>query len=196
MHSFEENLIELKEVYDKCLNNFEVSLALYPENLTLAELKAKYNYFFKMFDDSSPISKVLCIGTIDDKSRTRSGELADEDFIPNYSLGLSQMTPKNLHTDLDGIGNSPPKLQFSSLDSSLKCKKVVEYGCYNIVGKHNVGHKENNIDAVARPRRGIKASRFCRSPYVSRVLDVRAHQITTEEKNIWEWLFKNKRNIK
>lgn len=196
MHRFEGNLIELKEVYEKCLNNFEVSLALYLESLTLAELKAKYNYFFKMFDDSSPISKVLCIGAIDDKSKIRSGELDDEDFKPNYSLGLSQLTPKNLHTDLDGIGNSPTKLQFSSLDSSLKDKKVVEYENNNIVGKHNVRDKENNIDAVARPRRGIKASRFYRSPYVSRVVDVSAHQITTEERNIWEWLFKNKRNIK
>lgn len=193
---FENNLIELKEVYEKCLNNFEVALALYPENVKLAELKEKYNYFFKLFDDSSPISKVLCVGVGDNKTMPTSGDVTDEDFIPNYSLCLSHMTPKNLRTDLDGIGNSPKKLQFGGMGSPVKGQEMVEIRYKNVVQKHNAGEKANKIAGMVRPRRGIKASCYYRSPYVSRVVDVSAHQITTEERNVWDWLFQTRKNIK
>ncbi|KAK1374704.1 hypothetical protein POM88_030897 [Heracleum sosnowskyi] len=66
---FEMNLIELNDVYEKCLDNFEVAFALYPTNAKLVDLKEKYNYFFKMFGDSSPISKALCVGNLDGNDR-------------------------------------------------------------------------------------------------------------------------------
>ncbi|KAK1365733.1 hypothetical protein POM88_041294 [Heracleum sosnowskyi] len=133
---FEKNLNELKEVYDKCLDNFEVAFALYPKNARLGELKEKYSLFFKLFGDSSPISKMLFVGYNDENDKTHFGEAGEEDFVPKFSLG------------------------------------------------------------ILRPRRGIKASHFCRSPYVSRVVDVSTHQITTEERNVWEWLFHTRRDVK
>ncbi|KAK1396434.1 hypothetical protein POM88_006297 [Heracleum sosnowskyi] len=195
MLRFEKNLIDLKEVYDKCLNNCEVAFALYPENGKLAELNEKYSYFFKMFRDSIPMSKVLCVGKVDDNDMPKLGEAVEEEFIPNFSLGLSQMTPKNLCAELDGISNSPLIGQFGRTGYSGKGKEMVEEG-FNVMGeRHEVEKKENYFVEIMRPRRGIKASQFCRSPYVSRVVDVSTHQITTEESNIWELLFQSKNDI-
>ncbi|KAK1392557.1 hypothetical protein POM88_011613 [Heracleum sosnowskyi] len=176
---FEKNLNELKEVYDKCLNNFEVSFALYPLNARLSDLKDKFSYFFKMFGESSPISKVSCVGNVDVFDEPKLREANEDLFIPKFSLGLSQMTPKNLRTDIDGSDDLALKGIFGGSIYSGKGKTEVKDGCAAIAAQNKVSDKENNFAGKLRPRRGVKASHFCRSLYVSRVIDVNAHQITT-----------------
>ncbi|WOH00546.1 hypothetical protein DCAR_0519912 [Daucus carota subsp. sativus] len=46
----------------------------------------------------------------------------------------------------------------------------------------------------ARPKRGKFPSAICRSPYVSRIVDISGYNITVEARNIWDWLFSNKRD--
>ncbi|KAF1001375.1 hypothetical protein AG4045_025685 [Apium graveolens] len=166
MTSFENNLKEFVDVYERCLNNCEVSLALFPQNLRLAKLKKEYSQYFKMFEATSPIAKKLLVGNVVHDAGKKSAILDNSDFVPSYSLGLSQLTPKNLLSDLKGIGNS--QLQGSS-------------GSVSLVGK-------------GQPVPKVKVSHLCRSPYVSRVVDVSSHVITTEERNEWKWLFLNRRN--
>lgn len=172
MVSFENNLKEFVDVYGRCLNNFEVTLALYPQNPRLAELKKDHSQYFKMFEAASPIAKNLVIGNVVEKTGENSTRLTEADFIPNYSLGLSQLTPKNLCTELEGINNSQKK------------------------GHCMVERNGDSPIGMVRPRREIKASHLCRSPFVSRVVDVSSHVITTEERNVWQWLFQNRRNRK
>ncbi|KAK1384058.1 hypothetical protein POM88_021793 [Heracleum sosnowskyi] len=137
MISFENNLKEFVDVYGRCLNNFEVTLALYPQNIWLSELKKEYSQYFKMFEVASPIAKNILVGQI----------------VPKY-----------------------------------------------VIDEHDVNHmvRENGnaTGEMVKPHREIKASHLCRSPYVSRVVDVISHVITTEERNVWQWLFKNRKNIK
>lgn len=183
MLRFEKNLHELNEVYDNCLNNFEVALALYPENARLAKLQEKYSYFFKMFGESSPISKLLNVGNGNDNDGQCFNEDDDDLFVPKFSLGLTQMTPKNLCSDIDGSDDSPVKRQVGGTHDIM-------------VVQHELRDKGKNIAGYVRPRRDTKASHFCTSPYVSRVVDVSAHQITAEERNVWDWLFHTRRNKK
>lgn len=178
------------------MDNFEVAFALYPRNARLAILKDKYKEFFKMFGDSSPISKALCVWTAECNVTTRLGEADDEQFIPKFSLDLSQVTPKNLRTDIDESSFSALKEDCIGSIFSDKGKNVMQHGSDNNEAQLYVGDQQNTRAAVLRPRRGIKASHVCKSPYVSRVIDVNAHQITTEERNVWDWLFNTRDNIK
>lgn len=75
-------------------------------------------------------------------------------------------------------------------DKQLVPKDVIdETDVHGMVrGKDNIAVK------MIRPRQEIKASHRCRSPYVSRVIDVNSHVIMTEERNVWKWLFQNKKN--
>ena len=59
MKRFEANLEDLEAAYNRCLTNFIDSMALYPQNAKLAELKQRYKVFFKMFGESSPVTKSL-----------------------------------------------------------------------------------------------------------------------------------------
>lgn len=63
--------------------------------------------FFKLFRDSSPISKVLCKGNQKHRDAPHVGEAHEDHLIPKFSLGLSQLTPKNLRMDIDGSADSP-----------------------------------------------------------------------------------------
>lgn len=192
---FETNLNELNELYNKCLDNFEVAFSLYPKSARVAELKEKYGYFFKLFAESSPISKALSVGNANCKLRPSGGETDEDQFIPRFSLGLSQMTPKNLRTDIDQHSDSPIKGICGGSTISTQEKTEVKKGCDDIIG-HTGLPKKNIMAEVPRPRRGIFPSHFLKSPFVSRVVDVNAHQITTEERNVWEWLFNTRKNIK
>lgn len=97
---------KLEDVYGRCLNNFEVTFALYPQNPRLTELKSEYSQYFKMFEATSPIAKNLQVGNVTGKAEKKSAIVDEDDFIPNYSLGLSQLMPKNLCSDLDDTGNA------------------------------------------------------------------------------------------
>ncbi|KAL1802599.1 hypothetical protein ACET3Z_031246 [Daucus carota] len=59
MAEFSRNLEEFGNAYEKCLNNFEVAFALYPNNEELAKLREKHRHFFKLLEDNSPLSKKL-----------------------------------------------------------------------------------------------------------------------------------------
>lgn len=90
MARFEENLNESETVYQRCLTNFIDSLALYPQNKKLADLKNKYKQFFQLFGESSPVTKSLsnsCANQWPKKSR----EVKSDDIAPSFSLG-KQMT--------------------------------------------------------------------------------------------------------
>ncbi|XP_074343147.1 uncharacterized protein LOC141680976 [Apium graveolens] len=193
MTSFEKNLKEFVHVYERCLNNCEVSLALFPQNLRLAKLKKEYSQYLKMFEATSPIAKKLLVGNVVHDAGKKSAILDNSDFVPSYSLGLSQLTPKNLPSDLKGIGNS--QLQGSSGSVSLVGKGQPVPKVVDEKGAHyRVGDKRIVTTKMVRPHREVKVSHLCRSPYVSRVVDVSSHVITTEERNVWKWLFLNRRN--
>ncbi|KAK1396384.1 hypothetical protein POM88_006247 [Heracleum sosnowskyi] len=196
MISFENNLKEFVDVYGRCLNNFEVSLALYPQNLRLAELKKDYSQYFKMFEAASPIAKHLLVGNVVDKAGKKTTILNEADFIPNYSLGLSQLTPKNLRTELEGISNSPKKGHSQLLSLSSEGQLVPKLPLHEKDANRIGGVNGNATTEIVRPRREIKASHLCRSPYVSRVVDVSSHVINTEESNVWQCLFQNRKNRK
>ncbi|KAK1363410.1 hypothetical protein POM88_038971 [Heracleum sosnowskyi] len=127
MISFENNLKEFVDVYGRCLNNFELTLALYPQNIRLAELKKEYSQYFKMLEAASPIAKNLLVGNVVDKAGKQSAIINEVDFIPNYSLGLSQLTPKNLCTELEEISNSPKKGHLRLLNFSGEGQTVPRY---------------------------------------------------------------------
>lgn len=149
-----------------------------------------------MFGDSSPISKALCVGNFDEDDGTNMGEADDYQFIPNFSLGLSQITPKNLRTDIDASADSAMKGLGVVSNILTKGKNQMEGVSDDTEAQQKVRDIENKFAGILRPRRGIKASHFCRSPFVSRVIDVSDHQITTEERNVWDWLFKTRQNVK
>lgn len=184
---FELHLKDLDDVWSKCLTDFEVTLLLYPENGKLAELREVYGKFFKMFRESSPISKCVNAGNVIHKVQPKA-ELDDASFVPNYSLGLTQMMPKNLGRDMDCIARGD----------------VVENaGVIVATDRNEVEPKRKMIESLdrqpqvnLRPRRGLIPTHVCRSLFVSRVVDVSAHKITTEERNVWEWVMQNKRNKK
>ncbi|KAK1358879.1 hypothetical protein POM88_043353 [Heracleum sosnowskyi] len=162
MISFENNLKEFVDVYGRCLNNFEVSLALYPQNLRLAELKKDYSQYFKMFEAASPIAKNLLVGNVVDKAGKKSTILNEADFIPNYSLGLSQLTPKNLRTELEGISNSPKKGHSQLLSLSSEGQLVPKLPLHEKDVNRIGGVNGNSTTEIVRPRREIKASHLCR----------------------------------
>ncbi|XP_074343179.1 uncharacterized protein LOC141681014 [Apium graveolens] len=151
MTSFENNLKEFVDVYERCLNNCEVSLALFPQNLRLAKLKKEYSQYFKMFEATSPIAKKLLVGNVVHDAGKKSAILDNSDFVPSYSLGLSQLTPKNLLSDLKGIGNS--QLQGSSGSVSLVGKGQPVPKVVDEKGAHyRVGDKRIVTTKMVRPR--------------------------------------------
>ncbi|KAL1809459.1 hypothetical protein ACET3Z_026449 [Daucus carota] len=170
MNRFEANLQELEEVYNRCLTNYVDSLALFPENKKLAELVRRYKQFFKMFGDSSPITKSLR------HSKTLKGkEVAVEqdgnEVMPNFSLGLSQMFPKNLGSVMDSCPITPKRV-----------------GAPEEYPEDDSPRGIGNPPLKVRPRRGIFPTAICRSPYVTRLVDITRHHLSAEERDVWDWL--------
>lgn len=196
MKSFEKNLKEFEEVYGRCLNNFEVTLALYPQNSRLAELKSEYSQYFKLFEAASPIAKNLLSGSVAGNEGKKPVVVNEDDFIPSNSSELSHLMPKNLCSDLDDTS----KMQMEGCPRLLSIPGTRQLMANKFIGEKdvngNVGEKDKTTAELGRPRREIKASALCRSPYVSRVVDVGSHDLTTEERNVWHWLFQNRRNRK
>lgn len=167
LEEFAEKLTQLRDLFGICLDRYEVSHALYPDNPLMQELRTNFVYFFKLFGDTSPLSKRLFTRVEADKDTTKTAHCNDSTVVPSFSLGISQVTPKKLDSVLESI--------------------VVAQECDN---------QKSSITDIVRPRRETKISQICRSPFVSRVVDVSSHAISAEEKRIWEWLFSNKRNKK
>ena len=168
MKQFKQKMAELSKLYDTCLDRYEVSYALYPDNSVIQEMKTEYAYFFKLFHETTPLSKKLFTLVDNGKDMGRRSPLEDSAFVPSFSLGVSQVTPKKLVNDMEGI-------QVAREGDQL-----------NVSG--NVG--------FIRPRRETKVSQICRSPFVSRVVDISTHSVNGEESRVWDWLFSNKRNKK
>lgn len=129
-----------------------------------------------MFGESTPISKSFSTGKVADDVQDNIAREYYEKYVPSCSLGMTQMFPKNLGKDLDGCEES----------SGLKKQKQVQ-----IVDK-----SINELHINVRPRRALMPVVVCRSPFVTRVIDVNGHKITTQERNVWEWLLQNRRNKK
>ncbi|WOG92214.1 hypothetical protein DCAR_0311477 [Daucus carota subsp. sativus] len=164
MAEFRKNLNVFKGAYDKCVTNCEVALALYSSHAELATLREEHRPFFKLFEETSPLSKSLVGGPLKERNKTAEGQVDDSSFVLSFSLGFSQVTPKKLGDTMDG-------LQDPGEESEVVANQLVQ-----------------------RPRKGARATEICRSPYVSRVVDISGYKITNEEKYVWEWLFENRRN--
>ena len=164
MAEFRKNLNVFKGAYEKCVTNCEVALALYSNHAELATLREEHRPFFKLFEETSLLSKSLVGGPLKERNKTAEGQVDDTSFVPSFSLGFSQLTPKKLGDTMDG-------LQDPGEESEVVANQLVQ-----------------------RPHRGARATEICRSPYVSRVVDISGHKITNEEKYVWEWLFENRHN--
>lgn len=162
MGEFRKNFHDMKSAYERCIDNFEVLLALYPNNAELSKLRDENRKFFQLFEETSPLSKMMMGGKRKERDNAVEKQVDDGNFAPSFSLGLSQITPKKLGDIMDGF--------------------------------HNEKNKAAENQLLQRPRRGIRVSEMCRSPYVSRVLDILGHKVTNEERIVWEWLFENRLN--
>ena len=174
MKRFEANLEDLEAAYNRCVTNFIDSMALYPHNAKLAELKKRYKVFFQLFGESSPITKSLS-SLCANQGPSTNVDVEQDTCVPSFSLGLSQMNPKNLG------------------DAMETC--VVTPAAAVPLGKKASGSSDRETlpePVKARPRRDIIPSAICRSPYVTRVTDINRHSLTAEEKDVWEWLCEDK----
>lgn len=63
MGEFRKNFHDMKSAYERCIDNFEVLLALYPNNAELGKLRDENRKFFQLFEETSPLSKMMMGGT-------------------------------------------------------------------------------------------------------------------------------------
>ena len=169
-------MLELEASFNKCLANYIESMALYPENEKLAELRTRYKHFFQLFVDSSPITKSLSKRCAN-QGRKTTVDADDNSSCPSFSLGMSQMFPQNLGDVMDNCAVTPVALQQS-------CKSTSE--------QHDSGNLQPPVKV--RPQREIMPTAICRSPYVTRVTDISRHNLTAEEKDVLEWLSNDNTN--
>ena len=156
--------------------NFIESLALYPQNKKLADLKNKYKRVFQWFGESSPVTKSLS-NSCANKWPKKSREVNSDDIAPSFSLGLSQMCPKNLGDAMDTCLITPEP-------SILLSKQTND--------RSETGMLQEPVKG--RPRRDIMPTAICRSPYVTRLIDIGRHILTAEERDVWDWLCHDKTN--
>ncbi|KAL1831416.1 hypothetical protein ACET3Z_001067 [Daucus carota] len=126
MQRFEANMLELEENYNKCLSNYIESMALYPDNEKLAELKRRFKQFFQMFAESSPITKSLSKRVEKQGRRTTPAE-EDTDSIPSFSLGCSQVFPQNLGDSMDNCVVTPAAVLPSGRSTSEQRETREDY---------------------------------------------------------------------
>ncbi|WOG90165.1 hypothetical protein DCAR_0209408 [Daucus carota subsp. sativus] len=88
MRDFRKNLDDMKSAYERCLNNFEVVLALYPGNAELAKLRDENRKFFQLFEETNPLSKMMLGGTRKVRGNAVEEQGDDCSFAPSFSLGL------------------------------------------------------------------------------------------------------------
>ena len=170
-------MLELQENYNMCLSNYIESMALYPDNEKHAELKRRFKQFFQMFAESSPITKSLSKRCENQGSRTTPAE-EDTDSIPSFSLGLTQVFPQNLGDSMDNCVVTPAAVVPSGKSTSEQRET-----------------EDLQAPLKVRPRRDIIPTAICKSPYVTRITDIISrHNLTAEEKDVWEWLCKDSTN--
>ncbi|KAL1826993.1 hypothetical protein ACET3Z_005405 [Daucus carota] len=175
---FVNSLTELHKAYKKCIADCVSTFVLFPESESLAKLKAEYPMFFNLFAETSPMAKNMCLRSI---GVGRNVEVMDDDdsFVPNYSLGISQISPKNLEKNIEGA------------NAGCSDKKYIEK---NREHSRRMGKVVFDKDGYVRQRRGLAPSRICRSPFVTRVTDVNAHRITVEERDFCDWLMQDEQD--
>lgn len=143
---------------------------LYPTNPDLAGMKKEFSFFFSLFEETSPLSKKLFMGTLEGSR----GENNETDFrsLPSFSLGLTQMTPKNLCKELEG--------------EDIRGATTGGMYSHTIKEGFDVVCVREDTNLAQRQRCELRATEICRSPFVSRVVDVVSHTLTTEEKKCLE----------
>ena len=206
----------LEEAYKRCVTDCVSTFALFPECERLPKIKAEYPMFFNFFAETSPITKNLCSRSI---GVEKNVEVMDDDdsFVPNFSLGISQISPKNLEKYMEGLSGIKEKANASAVIekatlfpnnsvgqsdiSSKDLKTSATAGCSdkeylekNREHLRRMGKVVFDKDGNVRQRRGLAPSRICRSPFVTRVTDVNAHRITVEERDLWDWLMQDERD--
>ena len=72
VEQFAEKMAQLSDLFGICLDKYEVSHALYLDNPLLQELKTKFGYFFKLFRETSPLSKRLFTRVEAEKDTTKT----------------------------------------------------------------------------------------------------------------------------
>lgn len=107
------------------------------------------------------------------------------DVIPSFSLGVSQIQPRNLCVEL----NKTTMPQLVNVTEDGNCHE-------GVLEKGKVVERNEAEGVVKRPRRDMRLSNNLRSPFVCRGIDINTRQVSAEEEAIWQWLFKDKRNKK
>ena len=176
MKRFEANLEDLEAAYNRCVTNFIDSMALYPDNSKLAELKKRYKVFFQLFGESSPITRSLS-SLCANQGASKNVAPEEDTSVPSFSLGLTQMSPRNLGGAIETCVATP---------AAVVPFEQKATGSTDMDSLHE--------PAKTRPKRDIIPSAVCRSPYVTRVTDISRHSLTAEEKDVWEWLCEDKTN--
>lgn len=116
--------------------------------------------------------------------KTKDGNMADAE-IPNFSLGISQIEPRNLCADM----NMENTVQVMNVGQGAKSTR-------DLKGKVKVSHQIEEAVVGKRPRREVRPSNNLKSPYVRRATELTGRQISSEEDAVWTWLFKDKRKNK
>ena len=169
-------MLELEANYNKCLTNFIERVALFPKNEKLVELRTRYKQFFQLFGESSPITKSLSKICANQGRKTTLDSEANSSIL-SLSLGLSQMFPQILRDAMEACVVTPATVHSSFKQTS----KQRETGILQPPVK-------------VRPRRDFIPTAICRSPYVTRLTDINRHNLTAEEKDVWEWLCNDSTN--
>ncbi|XP_063939771.1 uncharacterized protein LOC135148469 [Daucus carota subsp. sativus] len=188
VEGFLSSLNQLDVLYKKCLTECVTTFALYPDNKRLANAKEEFPFFFKLFEETSPMTKGLCSAS---ETRKKAVETEEDnaEFVPSFSLGLSQMPLKNLDIEMEGMLPGNLKIQMD--------KDEGKNGNTHVEGDTDRKEmvKGKSVECITeRPRRGFVPAQVCRSPFVTRVVDVNAHKIGADEKDAWDWVMQNKRN--
>lgn len=140
---------ELDELYKKCLNSYEIVLALYPGNAKVVKLKEEYGMMFKVFEEASPISKNLAFGLSTDNLGKSTYLDKEAQYVPSYSLGLTQMTPKNLVSDIEDTGKA--YIEGRTCDNNnVVAGKQADSKISNVsVGREMVEYKNNDRSIIS-----------------------------------------------
>ncbi|KAK1351607.1 hypothetical protein POM88_054179 [Heracleum sosnowskyi] len=195
VEQFKRNVIELKEGYRRCVTDYVTVLALFPQNAKVEELKEEYAIFFKVFEELSPVSKKLAVCNAIENAAKYSVIETEED-LPSFSLGLSQNISRNLGFEFGTVAQSYIESRFGTKMSEDEYRAGENEGDYvNDAG--DMRENNDNDDGVKiRPRREMRATYVQKSPYISRVVDIRRRKISIVERQVWDWLFQNRRNKK
>lgn len=204
MDMFDEKFMILEALHNKCmvLHNdcmglYETALALFPDNPKAAQLKLKISNIIvgrqssgqtmletpamqKFFVSHIPVESQPQWATqvyrdidrqveeISAAKSTASKESSTNDYAPSFSLGLTPLQPRDIYAELNFEGipreNEETKLQ-------------TRYKCAPSRGKEIIQYKDNDEYMQKRPKRVIKPTGILRSPFLTRVVDLKERKI-------------------